>query len=703
MLARRATVAVALALLVACGGGGPGGPSGAPVTATVGPQGRVVQGPDGMVLGVPAGSLSSALQVTLSRTDAPGTALPDGVTALGRAYRVAASADAFAEATERGFMFGLPIPEGVDEGQTAMVLHLPGDGLSEGPEDGWHLVRGHVDASRGLLLAPAAALRSAGDVVRLVTGPQLEAPPSLAPPAGTAQRAAVTVCPGWLDAFEVEPGTGVTPAQVAAAEAELDAALDAYRNLGFEPFLLRSTGWIPYLSGDSATFWASDCSEVKYLATLRLGGGAASGSYSPSQQVLILFVSSAGASELRETAFHELFHSIQARYLGPSQAEANQNGYFLEATAVLAEGLAKSPPDLDVNRSDEYLLRDVDQTLLAPRIPGSDSAAARLPYQAQDFWSFVARSHGRPFHTFMLDFLIAGAAPSNVDGVMRQAPYTSSLHEQYRTWVVDQVFDLASCTFTAEAVDALQDLGTASVTDSEALGLFPARTESRERLTTRVLKVAVDDSTSSQPFQLALRVEDDWADLEAKTVAFIQTRAGGGGPCAAHGPDEFTSDDDEGYAYAKLTVAPGQTDELYVLLVNGDHDSSASGRLLLDPAPAITADVSAAPASIPAEVDVPMRFEIPFDDLGENVKRLNVTVELGGELEGNFGLDAEDSDLTEGFSGASGTGAFTPSVIVYCSEQGRNPLTLTFQLIDALDFESEERSVDVTVDYGDCP
>jgi hypothetical protein len=703
MLARRSLAAAACAVLVACGGVTPGGPSGAPVTATVGPAGRVVQGPDGMVLGVPAGSLASMVDVTLSRAEAPTTTLPDGATAVGRAYRITASADAFADATERGFMFGLPVPDEIDGTRTAMVHHLPGDAFSEAGEDTWHLVHGHFDESRRLLLAPAAALRSGGDVVRLVTGPELEAPPSLAPPAGTAQRAAVTVCLGWLDAFEGQPATGVTAAQVAAVVAELDAALDVYRALGFQPFLLRTTGWIPYLSGNSATFWATDCSEVKYLASVQLGGGNVVGRYSPSQQLMIVFASSAGTPEMRETVFHELFHAIQARYLGPAPLEATEYGYFLEATAILAEALGKTPMDLDVTRSDAYNLRVVDKTLVAPRLPGSSSPDAYLPYQAQDFWSFVARSHGRTFHAFMPDFLMAGVAPANVDGVLRQAPYTSSLHEQYRKWVVDQVFDLASCSFTAEAVDGLQQLGSVSVTDGVPQGLFAARSESREKLTARVLKVAVSHATNDQPFQLALRVEDDWADLEAKTVAFIQTRAGGGGPCAAHGPDDFTRDDDEGYAYSKLTVAPGQTDELYVLLVNGDHDTSASGRLLLDPAPAITADVSAAPASIAAEVDVPMRFEIPFDDRGENVKRLNVTVELGGELEGNFGLDTEDSDLTEGFSGASGTGAFTPSVIVYCSEQGRNPLTLTFQLLDALDFESEERSVDVTVDYGDCP
>jgi hypothetical protein len=691
-------------LLVGCGTGpGIGGPAGDVVTATVGPAGGVVFGPDGMALGVPAGTLSETISVTLARVTPPTAALHDGVDWVGSAYRVSASTDVFTDATERGFIVGLPVPEGVDPGGLALALFMNVEHVLDVEEDGWYFVPGHHDPELRLLLAHAPVLLEEGDVVRLVRGP-FSSPPVPPSPAAAVRPAFVSTCLGWFDEFEVQAGPGITPATAALAKAHLDSALDLYKTLGFQPFLLRTTGWLPYLSAESATFLAESCSDVKYLAAVELPiyGPNIRGSYSASQQTMSVYTSNTDTDEIRVAAFHELFHSIQARSLGTSEMRVHARAYFIEGTAALTAALAEAPPELDVTRAPYWGRRLVDVTLLAPKASGAPNAL--WPYEVQDFWAFVATKHGMPFHTFMLPFLgTGGAAPAAVDGVLKQAPFTSSLAEQYGEWVIDQVFDLESCTFASHVVDALQDLGAVSVQDDGVVALPAPLQVSRDHLNTRVVKVAVDDGTDQEPFQLAIRVEDEWADLDEPAVAVIQKRSTPVS-CTVYRADAFeTTGGTDGYAYLRLDVSDGRIDEFYVLLANGSFEAARSGRLMLDPAPAITGDVSASPQSIGAETATVTTFEIPFDDRGENLKRLSVTVELGGVIEANFGLDVEESDLTSGFDGPTGTGLFTPEVVVYCSEAGRNPLTLTFQLVDELDFVSQEKSASLTVDYGSCP
>jgi hypothetical protein len=343
-------------------------------------------------------------------------------------------------------------------------------------------------------------------------------------------------------------------------ELHLNDALAIYRSLGFEPFLLRQAGWRHYMTPALAAIFASDCSEIKYEARLAVQETATEfGWYSVSQQVLTVFET----LEMRETAFHELFHSLQARYLGPAAMADDDLAYFTEATAVLSEALSHIPPLLDVTRANRPL-RTVDETLLAPYTTSNANAGA-LPYHAQDFWAFAANRFGRPFHTFTLDFLTAGGvAARDVDAVFQKAPYTSSFVEMYHEWALDQIFDLSTCSFVDAAVKERVDMGVVVIRDDGASGL-------------------------------------------------------------------------------------------------------------------------------------------PYRDIGENLERLNVIIEFGGIVEFVIGLDTAPSDITAGFDAASGTGLYSPSVIVCCSEKGRNPLTFTLQLVDELQFVSQEKSVDITVDYGDCP
>lgn len=698
---RRSTSACALAclilLLAACGGNVTDPVPDGTVSGTLGPEGGVIVGPDGMAFGVPVGNLDRDVEVRLARAAIPSVALPDGMVAEGRAYRISGSVDVFASSTQFGFVIGLPVPEGVDGSRVALAFLVSAEDTLDGDgTDAWYVARGQYDAAQGWFVTSTPALLGAGDVVVLVQGPDLVAEPATPPPAEDVSTSTHVVCTDWLDGFEVVPGTGITAADTAQLEQILDAALAQYRVLGFKPFLLRQAGWSHYLTPTLASIFALDCSQLEYEAMLEIPiDPSLEGRYHLTQQALWVYK----GPGMRSTAFHELFHSLQARYLGTATLQNVANAYFSEGTAALTEALSRVPAVLDATRDTAYDPRLVDKTLLAPS--GAPYPDALLPYKVQDFWAHVARSRSRPFHTFVLDFLNHGdVTPSGIDAVLRRAPYTSSFAAEHREWVLDQIFDTSTCSFGVEWGHTFVDVGAVSVIDIGASGLPAARTETLDRLTAGVFRATVKDATSQEPFQLAVRVGGDWAELDTSSVAVIQK---GSSTCSIHRPTSFESIDGASrYAVHRLSVAPSATDELYIVLLNGSYEGSRSGPLLLDPAPSLI-DMTVSPTSVAAESVAQMTFDLPFEDLGANLDRLSIRVELGGEFVANTGIDTEDSDLTSGFGGETGTGSYTPTVLVYCSEKGKNPLSFTLQLEDEIGFVSQEKSVDVQVDYGDCP
>ena len=694
----RSCAAFLIVLLVACGGPVPEPLPGGAVSGTLGPAGGVIIGPDGMAFGVPVGNLDQDVVVTLERAPMPVMALPAAMVAEGRAYRISGSVDVFASSTERGFLIGLPIPDGVDGSRVALAFRVPGEDALDGDEgDAWYVALGHHDAEQGWFVTSTAALLVEGGVVVLVSGPELVAEPATPPHVEGVSTALHIVCTGWLEAFKVVTvGDNLTLFAQFELEQHLNDALAIYRSLGFEPFLLRQAGWRHYMTPALAAIFADDCSEIKYEARLEeQESGTILGWYSVSQQALTVYET----SDMRDTTFHELFHSIQARYLGPAVMADDNLTYFTEATAVLSEALSHIPPLLDVTRADRPV-RTVDETLLAPYTK-SNARAGALPYNAQDFWAFAANRFGRPFHTFTLDFLTAGGvAARDVDAVFRKAPYASSFAEMYHEWVLDQIFDLSTCSFIEDAVKERVEMGVVVVKDDGTSGLPNARIVTRDPLTARVSRVKADDSTVDEPFQLAVRVEGDWAKLDVSSVAVIQKSDTS---CSVHRDTSFELiGGDTAYAVHRLSMAPYATDEFYVVLLNGAHEENRSGRLLLDPAPHLI-DVSVSPSAIVAEAAVKVTYSLRYDDLGANLDRLNVIVELGGQLFTNIGLDVADSDITSGFGAAVGTGSYHPTVFVYCSEKGKNPLSMTLQLVDEIGFVSQEKSVDVMVDYDACP
>jgi hypothetical protein len=123
--------------------------------------------------------------------------------------------------------------------------------------------------------------------------------------------------------------------------------------------------------------------------------------------------------------------------------------------------------------------------------------------------------------------------------------------------------------------------------------------------------------------------------------------------------------------------------------------------LEIDPAPQLTG-LSAGPTSLVADAATAVTFSLPFQDEGENLTTLRVAWNLV-DTAGTYTVDLTTSDQVSGFTAPSGTGTYQATIEVFCSEQGKNPLTLRMTLSDDFEQESEEQSVALTVSYGGCP
>lgn len=690
--ARAGTLGLILTVVAACGGTGPpsGGPTGDPVTATVGPEGGVVTGPDGVSLGVPAGVLASPRSVTLARATPPALQLPDHVTAHGHAYRISVDDDAYGRSPASGFIVALPVPEGVDQERLALALLLAGDDAKDDDDDAWHIVRSRFDPVSGLLLAPKASLLERGDVVRLVSGDTLNSQPASSPAPTSSVERASAICTGWFDGVVVDAHPSVPANVVSFVGTTVEAARARYQAAGFRPFELKVSGAV--LSLFPPEYDVLSCDELSYEVSVlpRLDPNKL-GSYRPSERVVRVYVTNsltaAQRRQLTETIFHELFHALGPAYVSIANFVDTGQDFFWEGTAALAQSFAN---DDSPGRAPMFSRRPVDTKLNDP--------STNLSYRAQDFWHAVAERHGLTFPQLVKPFLERGTVdPENIDTVLKAAPFGTGLDDEYRHWVVGQVYDLTNCTVAAGTAPGLLDLGIVKFDSGSVNGLPVARNSAAVGLDSTVYRLQVwhlDDD----PIQLALTLRNDWDDGDdPRPVALIRHEVGAG--CHVIDGSAFeATDTGMHYRFADDDAVSDYT----LVLMNPDHRGPKTGNFLLDPAPVITASVTASTTSLVADTPTPVQFSIPFEDHGANVRQLGITVELG-DTTLNFGLDVDESDLVSGFSGAGGTGSYAPSIVIFCSEEPNNPLTLTFQLIDDLEFVSDEESVELTVDYGGCP
>src|SRR5690606_2639462 len=104
-----------------------------------------------------------------------------------------------------------------------------------------------------------------------------------------------------------------------------------------------------------------------------------------------------------------------------------------------------------------------------------------------------------------------------------------------------------------------------------------------------------------------------------------------------------------------------------------------------------------------AETDTQVSFTLPWKDHCDNLERLYARFDLDGDDPVNLQYDVVASPKVAGFSEGAGEGVLVEDLWVWCSEQGKQHLNVTFYLLDEFSQTSEERTAFVLVDYGDCP
>jgi len=536
--------ALPLFLLTACGG------SGTPQEEHKLAPGKTYIGVDGVAIGAVAGALTSTVDVSIDRADAPTQPLPAGTNALGNFYRIAAKQDVFAQ-SDSPFLIGLPVPAGQPPDSFAVAVQVPRRFLLDSTADSeWVTLPAFHDAPNKLLLVPLSALSSAGVIVVVVSA-------AGAPSAAVSRALAVNAMGvGNPVLFEVtcssEFGVAGTPETCRASDlVQAATTLEAnYRELvdvrGFKkPRLLRTVAFGSILPIAGAELGP-------YTAQLRPKSRVPDndvGLYD--WQALSIWVAipegGLGESEKR-TLRHEYFHATQYAY---TRVLADPQDGSIE-WATEGQATAAQSSNNAMSRELTWNKHAVDDSLL--------NSDLYVRYQAQDFWVYLGARLNRG-----LDYLAAlleeGLTPAEVDGYLRRQlknPEVPDLATAYWEWAKNQVYEktiglggtpAARCAFDG-------DVATAFFIVFDPNFPAPPRQFHVQPLSSVVVRVDFNDPTS---YTGLIEASSSSPSLKVK----IYRR--GGVDC----PGEVEAKDRE------VEVRQGTAQTFFVLMSNTDH----SGRI----------------------------------------------------------------------------------------------------------------------------
>ncbi len=574
-------------VLVACGSSSPPPDAATPATP-IGPAGGVASGPNGVALGIPAGTVPSDVTITFAVVAPPSTSLPDGLVARGEVYRVASSVPISVTGLAGGIVLGLPIPSGLDPANLRAALLVSG-GEESAAED-WSVRPGFHDSSRRLMLVRLYGLQPAGATVRLVE--DVAPAPLRSTGATTVPRSAAAASDPWPAGFEVTEVAPRPPGSAGAKaffEAQLNLALARYQAAGFVPFAIQTVESSLSLDPPSVT----PASPTRYRAQVKRfhpasGSGflrvcetsgelSVAGEYRAETRELVLCAfptatemqDPANVAAMIKTAFHELFHSIQAVHLGqPPPGEAR---YFKEGTAVLAGVWGPG--------SEDGVVRDTARDRRLVDVPLTE-IAGQAPYDAQDFWAGLALPPRLlTFQSLTKAFLDEGdVSPARVNAVLAGAAFGTTLAHEYRGWVRRQSTVPDTCI---GAVGSPSTAGEVDITEGGVTGIPAAQALQAPPLTTRVLSLGISNA-SSRPVSFDVAFSGDWAapaegGVNPVIVTELRTDSAVNITCATSTDGMFPVQD--GSPRHRVTVASEGTTTVYVLGVNERHDLARTGQV----------------------------------------------------------------------------------------------------------------------------
>lgn len=370
---------------------------------TIDGDGGTVVGPDGVTLSVPAGSVVRSAEVAIDRAATLGQPVPSEFELLGEALDVSSSEVLIAP--EGGHLeLRLPLPPGSAAAGRAVAALAPGDvGTHGGPS--WTLLPTGFDASAGELVVRGDGLVEGAIQVAIVTVdgyvPQL-GPSSETRLDGQAEDRTVNVNMLQGSAYA---SSDVRDAKRRAIETlvldTIDHLVATHRYL--EPNMPTATFSDAY-AVDVYPDTADRCIESKGKYGFGLFGKYLWICVDPSTDHL--------TTTERGYAVHELFHAVQGAYylhIGnvlALKSEANESrNVFGEGTANLAVG-SVGRPLVAASQFGGFGVND-GRPLNVPEYADDPKSYSDAPYESQDFWSFLGRTHDLELG-FLTEFMEAG-------------------------------------------------------------------------------------------------------------------------------------------------------------------------------------------------------------------------------------------------------------------------------------------------------
>jgi hypothetical protein len=354
-------------------------------------NGGKVESPDGVGVGALASTLDAPLQVSISVTTPPASAVPAPAQVLSGFYQIGAEEDVLV-LPENPFILAFPVPAGANTTNLALAVFQSGEGINdvEAGVDDWTFLEGMVDPGQNLFLTTIAGVRKDGEIFTLVEHPDFESPRNDG--VGGPSRVNGSQSPEF-DLFTVRcvglSGVACSDATKATVAGYLtDIYNHIHQDLGFnEPRLRYMNETLDY---DPHSFSALGYSAYLERSTSRKCIGNL-GYYEPGLGRLVLCVNAAVGltPDSLLTLIHEYFHATQYAY---SQVLTDYENGIQKAWVI--EGMAASSEESyfvdEMLRTDDYGgLHEVDVSL-----EYTGGHADLDEYRAQDFWVYGGQRNG---------------------------------------------------------------------------------------------------------------------------------------------------------------------------------------------------------------------------------------------------------------------------------------------------------------------
>lgn len=402
-------------------------------------DGGIVTGVDGVSLGAVSGTFSTTLNISITHTTAPTQTILGDPLVHGAYYHIAADENVLMCDQEKGFVLGLPVPDGVPTDTLAIVTIAPG-------ADEWSLLTGLYNDDSQLMLVPRAWLTTEGSTVVLVENEGFRSQPE--------PSAADQIWSGSLDLISSNQSTDEVSFDViclSAIDPDCEDGKDIlieflellyveFRDIGFDrgpwlPFKIRDISILDPNNGQPSVAIESDATIYEVQAFDNDTGSCGNqeaplGFYYPfDRRAVFCFtppspLSSFEMRGIRHIYFAALqfgFDDIVANYIFPSP----DIEWILESMASAAE--ISTPSQME--SSPDYPWRPVDVPLL--------SVSANHEYRTQDFWVYTGRAEGSGL-TLLREALESPNAGS-LEGIYNFFGGLDVFQYSYWYWIKNQV------------------------------------------------------------------------------------------------------------------------------------------------------------------------------------------------------------------------------------------------------------------------